>query len=191
MTIPMPRRTSFTEWFENPTSYQLRVTPTPHVASQSGARNFNAPTSYNAPVVPPVKRPKTVGMGLFAPEDEFTSYNLNSPEKEATARLLLLSFADVNGLTWLLSSGRSLELPSPVGAGVLVLLVVVVLAGDRQLPWLSSLVHEEKEKEQQSLLPRREGDGSSEGESSPTMVELSTVLNDGGDCDAARSSWSC
>ncbi|KAG5589617.1 hypothetical protein H5410_040131 [Solanum commersonii] len=75
MTIPMPRRTSFAEWFENPTSYQLPVAPTPHVASQSSARNSNAPTSYDAPVEPPAKKPKTVGMGVFVAEDRFTVYN--------------------------------------------------------------------------------------------------------------------
>uniref|UniRef100_M1DR52 Uncharacterized protein n=1 Tax=Solanum tuberosum TaxID=4113 RepID=M1DR52_SOLTU len=53
MTIPMPRKTSFAEWFENPTSYQLPVAPTPHVSSQSSARNSNAPTSYDAQVEPP------------------------------------------------------------------------------------------------------------------------------------------
>ncbi|KAK4729533.1 hypothetical protein R3W88_022521 [Solanum pinnatisectum] len=71
MQIPIPRRTSFAEWFENPTSYQLPVAPTPHVASQSSARNSNAP------IEPPAKRPKTVGMGVFVAEDGFTAYNVS------------------------------------------------------------------------------------------------------------------
>ncbi|KAG5579568.1 hypothetical protein H5410_050195, partial [Solanum commersonii] len=81
MPICMPRRTSFAEWFENPTSYQLPVAPTPHVASQSSARNSNAPTSYDAPVEPPAKRSKTIGMdvffdvGVFVAKDGFTAYN--------------------------------------------------------------------------------------------------------------------
>ncbi|WMV41463.1 hypothetical protein MTR67_034848 [Solanum verrucosum] len=75
MTIPMPRRTLFAKWFENPTSYQLPVSPTPYVASQSSARNSNAPTSYDALVEPPAKRPKTVGMGVFVAEDGFTAHN--------------------------------------------------------------------------------------------------------------------
>lgn len=77
MTIPMPRRTSFTMWFKNPTSYQLPVLPTPHVASQSGARNFNAQTSYNEPYEPPTKRPKTIRMGVFVVVDEFIEYNVS------------------------------------------------------------------------------------------------------------------
>ncbi|XP_006367217.1 uncharacterized protein [Solanum tuberosum] len=99
MTIPMPRRTSFAEWFENPTSYQLPVAPTPYVASQSSARNSNAPTSYDAPVEPPAKRPKTVGMGVFVAEDGFTAYNhgLTSSRIIHTGSKKPIKSADVTG----------------------------------------------------------------------------------------------